>query len=967
MMIVRIFLLLSVCLGTFPLMAQEAVPGRLYLKFETVDAARKATPGSSDPSDRVLSVLRLYGMTDMTPVLQPGESRRMKGLDVPDDLERTYEIRYASDLDPAFVASKLAQLPGVAYAEPQYVLHTQLIPNDPRIGQNGHDYFANHGVFSAWDVTQSSSDIIIAIVDSGTDYLHPDLAGKHWRNPNPGLIATLSPIFSHIANDTIGWNFWNSGPINNPEQNADPRPNGSDHGTHVGGLAAANTNNGIGIAGTGFNSTYMIVRVGGTVAEPTSIGYGYQGILYAALYGADVINCSFGGTNVSAFGQDVVTFAHSLGSLIVGAAGNTNTETSFYPASYPEVLSVGAIQSNDIRSTFSSFGFDLDVMARGTSVLSTVLGNGYALNSGTSMASPIVAGIAALVRHQHPSWSPDRVRQQIRSSANNAVYGGNSLNVAFKLGKGKVDASRAVTTPLPGVEVTNVRFLADDGSKLSFGEDGNIRLTLINHGAPTSGSFSIQPVALNNNMTVGSGSAIAVGVIQTGGSVQIDIPIFIQENFNFTETPTVRLMMSDTGTTYTDFEVVAFEDFLYDVIDVNRAVTSFATNGTIGYESATSGSGGIGFQPIVETSNGLLQLESILYEAGLMISMTSERGVFMVNQVRSTNVSDNHFRPKAAFTVKEPGLISDADGVAIFTSAGFPASPSLEVIQEVYAFKEAAVNRSVFVKYSIRNTSSELMRNVRAGLFADWDIGDFEDNTVAYSAEDSILYAYSPDQTDTYPYVAIAHLGPITSALAIDNAYDGVVDSLNFGTYFASNNASQDGYTRQEKLWSLRAGTMNTSVSNTDVAMATASGSFMLAPQQEMIVGFVIAFGETLPILRAQIAAARAKRVFEVSTVGFGVSGPPWIDSPTEVALLPNYPNPFNPGTTIRFTNTRFSTVKVDVFDMLGRHVTELANRTFGAGEHRIEFDASGLATGAYVVRLTTDDVVVTRIITLLK
>jgi hypothetical protein len=948
-------------------MAQEAVPGRLYLKFESVDAARKAAPGSSDPSDRVLSMLRLYGMMEMTPVLQAGETRRLKGLHVPDDLERTYEIRYSSGLDPAFVASKLAQLPGVAYAEPHYVMHTQLVPNDPRIGDAGHDYFANHGVFSAWDVTQSSSDIIIAIVDSGTDYTHPDLAGKYWRNPNPGLVATLSPVLSHIANDTIGWNFWNSGPIDNPEQTADPRPNGSDHGTHVAGLAAANTNNGIGIAGTGFNSTYMIVRVGGTEAEPTSIGYGYQGILYAALYGADVINCSFGGITFSAFGQDVVTFANSLGSVIVGAAGNTNSETGFYPASYPEVLSVGAIQSNDIRSTFSTFGYDLDVVARGTSVLSTILGNGYALNSGTSMASPIVAGIAALVRHEFPSWSPDRVRHQIRSSSNNAFYGGNSLNLAFKLGKGKVDASRAVTVPLPGVQIRNVRFLADDDSKLSFGEDGNIRLTLINHGAPTSGSFTLESVALNNNMTVGSGSAIAVGVIQTGDSVQVDIPIFIQENFDFTETPTVRLMMNDSGTTYTDFEIIAFDDFLYDVIDVNRAVTSFATNGTIGYENATAGTGGIGFQPIVETTNGLQQLESLLYEAGLMISLTSERGVFMVNQVRSTNGSDTHFRPKAAFTVNEPGSISDADGVAIFTSEGFPAAPPLEVIQEVYAFSEAAVNRSVFVKYTIRNTSTELIRNVRAGLFADWDIGDYEDNTVSYSAEDSILYAYSPDELDTYPYVTIAHLGPISSALAIDNSYDGVADSVNFGTYFSASSSSQNGYTRQEKLWSLTAETVKTSVSNKDVAMATASGSFMLAPQQEMVVGFVMAFGETLPILRAQIAASRAKRVFEVSTVGFGVSGPPWVDNPTEVALLPNYPNPFNPGTTIRFTNISFSNVKVDVFDMLGRHVAELANRPFGAGEHRIEFDATGLATGAYIVRLTTDGDVVTRIITLLK
>lgn len=962
---VRILLLLSVCLGTLPLMAQEAIPGRLYLKFETIEAARKAVPGSSDPGDRVLSALRLYGMVDMNPVLRSGEARRLKGLNMPDDLERTYEVRFLSDLEPAFVASKLAQLPGVVYAEPHYVMHTQLVPNDPLIGQNGLDYFVNHGVFSAWDVTQSSPDIVIAIVDSGTDYTHPDLAGKYWRNPNPGQIATMSPIFSSIANDTIGWNFWNSGPINNPEQTADPMPNGSSHGTHVAGSAAANTNNNLGMAGTGFNSSYMIVRVGGTVDSPNSIGYGYQGILYAALYGADVINCSFGGTNVSNFGADVVRFATSLGSLVVAAAGNTNTETSFYPASYPEVLSVGAIQSNDIRSSFSTFGYDLDVMARGTNVLSTIPGDGYALNSGTSMASPIVAGIAALVRHRFPSWSPDRVRHQIRSASNSSVYNGNATNLALKLGRGKVDASRATSTPLPGIQIKDALFLADDGSKLSFGEDGILRLTLINHGEPTSGSFSIQPVALNSNITIGS--TTSYGVIQTGDSLQVNIPIFIQENFNFTETPTIRLMMTDTGTSYSDFDVVSFDDFLYEEIMVNRALVSFASNGTIGYENASVGSGGIGFRPIVERNLGLDQLESILYEAGLMISLTSERGTFVVNQIRNTNNPDNHYRPKAAFTVNRPGLLSDADGIAMFTSSGFPASPLLEVTQEVYAFSEAAVNRSVYVKYTIRNNSTELMRSVRAGLFADWDIGNYEANTVAYSPTDSILYAYSPNQLDTYPYVAIAHLGPISSALAIDNAYDGVPDSLNFGTYFSSSTPGLDGFTRQEKLWSLNAGTAKTDVSNTDVAMTTASGPFTLSPQQELVVGFVLAFGESLPILRAQIAAARDKRVFEVSSVGFGATGPPWIEKPTQVSLLPNYPNPFNPGTTIRFTNIRFAEVKVEVFDLLGRRVAELANRPFGAGEHRIEFDASALATGAYIVRLTTDGAVVSRMITLLK
>ncbi len=953
--------LFSLALTAFESHAQEHIQGRIYIKFESaLSTAYKAAP------DDAMRMLRVLGMSEMTPVLGQGEVRRLKGRDLPDDLERTYEIRYDSGLEPEFVASKLRGLPGVVYAEPQHVLRTQLAPNDALYGQSGADYFAALNIEQAWNSTISSSQIIIAIVDSGTDFNHPDLAGKLWRNPTPGLAASLSPLLRQVVNDTIGWNFWNSGPINNPEQTANPLPNGSSHGTHVGGLAAANTNNGIGIAGSGFNSSYMVVRVGGTVAEPTSIGYGYPGILYAALNGAHVINCSFGGTNYSNFGADVVKFANSLGSVIIGAAGNTNTETSFYPASFPEVLSVGSVTSGNTRSTFSSYGYDVDVMSRGTAVLSTIPGTNYALNSGTSMASPIVAGIAALVRHKNPTWSPDRVRTQIRASAANAaLYSVNNANLAFKLGNGLVDANRAVNAVLPGIQVRHLRFEGPTGRKLSFEENGFIRMTLKNHGVATTSAFTLNAVAMRSGITV-TGS-LTPGMIASGDSMNISIPIRILSSFDFSQTPQVRLTLTDSGHSYSDYKIASFTNFLFDVVDANRAITSFATNGTIGFESATTGGGGVGFIPITEKNGLFTELDNILYEAGLMVSFFSERGPFVVNQLRAGAGADNHFKPVAAFSVTSPGGISDLDGIARFNSTGFPNAPQIDVKQEVYAFDSTSLNRSIFVKYSIKNASSELMRSVRVGLFADWDIGDYESNAVAYSAPDSILYAFSPNETDIYPYVSIAHLGEVSSVLAIDNAYNGVVDSLNFGTYFSSSDISHDGFTRTEKQWALNAGKLKTSVLNTDIAMATATGPYVLEPGQEIIVGFVMAFGETLPILRAQIAAARARNLFAVTSVGFGLMGPPWIDQPQSVGILPNYPNPFNPGTTIRFTVTSLTEVQIDIVDVLGRTVAEVANRRFAAGEHRIPFDASGLSSGTYLIRMIAGGSVHTRKITLLK
>lgn len=933
--------------------AQEHFPDRVILKLDR--PAMMARHLTDSPLDRQL---RVIGASGMTPVLGAGESVRLKGLALPDDLERTFEVRYVADLDPEFVAAKLRILPGVAYAEPVHIHRTQYVPNDSLHNSAGQDFHAQHRIEQAWDLSKSSSGIVIAIVDSGTDYTHPDLAGNLWRNPSPGLAATLSPLLSHIVNDTIGWNFWNSGPITSPIQNADPRPNGSSHGTHVAGLAAAVTDNRIGISGTGFRSRYIVVRAGGTVADPNSIGFGYLGILYAALNGADVINASFGGTSYSHFGADVVALANALGSVVVAAAGNTGTETSFYPASFPEALSVGSVTSAGIRSSFSSHGYDVDVMARGNSLLSTVFNGNYALNTGTSMASPVVAGIVALVRHRFPDWSPDRVRHQIRSAANPAIY---DQNTAFRdrLGNGLLDARKAVETPLPGIRVEEVAFLGPTGAKLGIGESGTMRVRIRNVGTGTQ-SLTVLPSALSAGISVGGGSAVGVGVLPEADTITLTLSMRIEDTFNTANDPLVKLTFSDPTRQFADFRVIRFDGFLIDTLRVNRLHVSFAANGTIGYSDAFSSLGGIGVipQPL---------RESVLFEGGLMVSAETDRGEFVINQVRGTHAIESHFRPTSPFILRTPGTLSDADGRSAFQSTGFPAAPRIQVTFDTYAFAAPDIDRVVFLRYTVRNVSDEVMRNVRVGLYVDWDIGKYDDNNVAYSASDSILYAYSPQETATHPYMTLAHLGPISSVMAIDNAYEGPTDSLNFGTYFTSGSNVFNGFTRQEKAWSLRAGTRKTSVSGTDIAAVTATGPFTIHPNQHIVVGYVLAFGETLALLRAQVAASRALRLFHVTTVGGFESGPPWVEHPTRAALLPNYPNPFNPSTVIRFTVPEPMRAKIELFDAIGRRVRVVAEGSYEPGEHRLLLDASGLASGAYRLRLTTDAGTDTRTVTLIR
>ncbi len=217
----------------------------------------------------------------------------------------------------------------------------------------------------AWDITKGSQNVIIAILDTGIDVNHPDLAGK---------------VVSSV-------NFTDS---------STPYANGQSHATHVAGIAAAITNNGVGIAGLGRNSSLMNVKVLG------DNGYGYyswiaQGIIWAADHGADVINLSLGGSTASATLENAVNYAWSKGVVVVAAAGNNGSTTPFYPADYTNCISVAATDYNDALASWSNHGSWVDVAAPGVSIYSCIPGSQYGYMSGTSMASPHVAGLCGLV------------------------------------------------------------------------------------------------------------------------------------------------------------------------------------------------------------------------------------------------------------------------------------------------------------------------------------------------------------------------------------------------------------------------------------------------------------------------------------------------------------------------------------------------------------------------------------------
>jgi thermitase len=310
------------------------------------------------------------------------------------------------------LAQKLSRNPNVQYAEQDYVAKASAIPDDP-------DYSSQWGlsqIFApqAWNVTHGSASTLIAIDDTGIDGSHPDLSGK--------IVAR--------ANFTT-----------------DPDVDNNGHGSHVAGIAAADTNNGIGIAGTGYNTRLLSVKV----LDSTGSGY-YSwianGITWSADNGAKVINLSLGGIASSQTLQNAINYAVNKGVVVVAAAGNNGSIVPFYPANYANVVSVAATDSNDHKASWSNYGQWVTIAAPGVNILSTYQG-GYAYLSGTSMATPFVSGVAGLIWSLHPTWTESQVVNKLETSADKISGTGTYWKYGRLDACNAVDCSGVTTTPTP--------------------------------------------------------------------------------------------------------------------------------------------------------------------------------------------------------------------------------------------------------------------------------------------------------------------------------------------------------------------------------------------------------------------------------------------------------------------------------------------------------------------------------------
>lgn len=330
-------------------------------------------------------------------------------------LFRTYQIEFDEIYKVEQLIEKIATLPFIEYAEKKELHELQFTPNDlgPQSGSGNQWGLWKINAQLAWDISQGSSEIIVAVTDNAINN-HPDLANQ--------LV---------FPRDVV-------------DDDDDPSACGTNdglHGTHVSGIVGARTNNSLGVASIGFNVKVMPIKIGD--CEGQLVG-AYDGIVWAANNGAHIINMSWGGGGFSNYGQNVCNNAWNAGSILVAAAGNSGNDGNpiFYPAAYNNVVAVANTTTSDAKNSSSQYGTWVDISAPGTSIRSCNATTGYTSLTGTSMASPMVAGLLGLMKSHTPAMPNTQLINCMLSSADNI----DAQNTSFigQIGSGRINAYQAM-------------------------------------------------------------------------------------------------------------------------------------------------------------------------------------------------------------------------------------------------------------------------------------------------------------------------------------------------------------------------------------------------------------------------------------------------------------------------------------------------------------------------------------------
>ncbi|MDP3468599.1 MAG: S8 family serine peptidase [Daejeonella sp.] len=882
---------------------KDYLPDVIIVKFRKGSTAAQIRSASSASSLRNLNIkesdLNLNQLFKNSLKASSVEAIQRMAIKDTIGIDRIYELRFSSKQGIEKVINELLRNPNIDYAEPSYVHYVSYTPNDP-LYLGFQSQLKQVKAEESWDLIRNSSNTIIAIVDTGTDMDHVDLKANIML---PGI-------------DLVGLSGLNPKVDYDPDVTSDS----TDHGVSVSGIASAVSDNGLGIASIAYNAKLMIVKA--CADNNASLIYkGYEGIKYAADNGAHIINCSFSGPMASSFGQDIVNYAIAKGSLIIACAGNSNSSAPEYPAAYKGVLAVSAVDLNDKKNDFSSYGGHISLSAPGL-VYSTKNANKYGWVAGTSFSTPMVSSAAALVRARFPAFDMFQVAEQLKVSSDNI----DQLNPGFsgQLGHGRLNVFRALTETLPSIKYQKITLNDKGDGSIPAGDTLAIFLDIKNFLSPASG-LAINLQTSNPNIQIINPQYILNNI----GTMEIKTligPFRVYVRAGTPDNETVNFSIHyASGSNYKSteqFQVRVARDFMN--ITVNQVSSTISSNGRIGYANS-SGDDGLGF---------IYKSDPLLVEASLMIGNSASR---VSNNTRSGfGTSDEHF-------VKKLRVFNDDDtqaaflGRSEFDDSGNPNPLNLYVKHSQTAYSTGPDDKYIISEYEIRNDGLSALSGVYAGLFTDWDIDPIGRDVTKYDPINRMAYVYGR-HGGTY-FAGVKLLSRTGQAV-----YYPLANQVSADPIFADSE-----FSLAEKYQTLSAGVKSAglgenSADGYDILLVSGYGPFTIPINGIVKVAFALIGGDSLSDLQASAVAAQKKYdeliKYENTDIEDGF------------VLSQNFPNPGLDQTVIDFSLTRPGLTNLILYNAAGQAVRELIRDNLARGTYRINVDLSDLQSGIYLYKM---------------
>ena len=709
-------------------------PSKIYVRFKPgyTDALKLESNMAATVNFNAVNLITNKSVLKLVPVLAPVNTFTYnKSLAIKDKkqnthaaanimkseepLLRTFKLEYDGSISPErFCRMLLKTEEALEIAEPCYLNEVQGLPNDPLM--EVQSYLKLIKAYDAWKNNIPGSDgnstMVIAVSDNGIDQSHSDLEKS--ISPNKAEVPgnDKDDDGNGFIDDYKGYNFNHIA-----DGNYDETYHYDAHGTNVTGIISATANNNTGICGVGYKCMLFPIKAGN---DDGDVEWGYESIVYAAIRGFKVINCSWGYQykDFSQIEQSIIDFAVQRDLAVVVASGNAKKSQSerFYPTLYSGVLGVGEVNQEDEVTENNCWNEGIDIMAPGSGNYSVSENNSYKyLSSGTSYASPVVAGVVGVVRAKHPTLTALQAIEFTRQCTDNIAQKPANANWE-KFIPGRVNFEKAVTLDpmsIPAVRPVNVKFKNTQGSEIQryfIGDTVVLDIDAFNYlGAANNLQFSISAIKDNLNQISIINDYLEVP------SVPANSPLFL-EGFSYVVAKSnksrIYFRVDITGENgYRDFfllTTVTNDDV--HVFANNRIKFSVCDRGNFGFSPEDRGfRSGIGFV--------YKDYENQMYEGGIAASVDNLKIITSVNPGVESD-----------FNVVKPYYGNDK-----FTNMlndDISNTVNLEITQKLL-FNEMGYDPCLKIEITAKNNSDSEIMNPSIGYYFDWDIADkYETNKI---------------------------------------------------------------------------------------------------------------------------------------------------------------------------------------------------------------------------------------------